>query len=49
MLVQLLILQLEVESTKLTSRLRKIGVLLPGVSATNDVIVTILIYFSNHI
>lgn len=49
MLVQLPILRIEVESTKLTLRLRKAGLLLPGVLAANDVIVTILIYFSKHI
>ena len=48
-LVQLLILRVEVEYTKLTSRIRKTGVLLPGISATTDVIVTILIHFSKHI
>ena len=48
LLVQLMISRLDLESTKATSRLRKIAVVLPDILTTNVVIVTIIKYFSKH-
>ena len=48
MYLQLLILSLDLELTKATSRLRKTGVVLPDILTTNVVIEAILKYFSKY-
>ena len=48
MQVQLLILKLDLEFTKATSRLRKIGVVMADILTTNVVIEAILTYFFKY-